>query len=191
MKPLKNVILPLAMGVLCLCGGGAMVAASPAITISSQPGSATAQGELLRIEGHHHGGAGMHSGNRGGGGGGGGHMIHRSSPPSGFSGPKPQMDGRIYGGSRPHLGSSRPFKPYSAPNYTIGGNHKPYMTSHRRHRHYRHGRYYYYSYPYLDYDTEPTYDYTYADGSYSYCYRNCRSEHGPRYCRRHWRKYCR
>lgn len=34
-------------------------------------------------------------------------------------------------------------------------------------------------------------DYPYYSSSYdNYCYRECREEHGPRYCRRYWRRYC-
>jgi hypothetical protein len=63
-----------------------------------------------------------------------------------------------------------------------------------RHRGHRHGRsHFWLGAPFLAapffyggyYDYSPRY---YGGGNY--CYRECREFYGPRYCRRHWRRFC-
>jgi hypothetical protein len=100
-----------------------------------------------------------------------------------------QHHGHGHGGSGGSIGH--------APGHSPGMSHGPRMSyghDGHGHGHHRHGHFHdrfifsapYFFEPYYDYD----YGYDYGYDSAQSCYWDCRSYHGPRYCRYHWRSYC-
>ena len=78
-----------------------------------------------------------------------------------------------------------------------GGKHGGYNRGHRRN--YGYNNNFFYAAPFLAapflYGGYSDYGYGYSNYGYGYgggnsCYRACRYEHGPRYCRYNWEDYC-
>jgi hypothetical protein len=83
--------------------------------------------------------------------------------------------GRHY---RRHGGGHRSGRHHSRRHY--GRHHGRRHGRHHRH----HGSNFFFAAPFF-YGGYYGYDY-----GYNSCYRECRYYNGPRYCRRHWRRYC-
>jgi hypothetical protein len=189
MFSLRMALIPAALAGLTLLGissAGAVAKlgnAQPAVSVDKAAPSTNTSGKVLLVGHGRSGGYGM------GGGYSSGHVIH--------GGGTSQMHMRFQRSpSIHHAPLVRRFDGGNWQRYNVRSKHryyKPYKRfsykhyrGHRRYRGHRHYRgwwgpviigpdYYYDDYYYNDY-----YD----------CYRSCRRHHGPRYCRRHWRRYC-
>jgi hypothetical protein len=99
---------------------------------------------------------------------------------------KPNGNGGNYGGNNPG-GSGGNYSGNKPPKH--GGNHGG-----KHYRGYGYNNFFFGSpFYYNDYGYYDGYDYSSYRYRYNYnnsCYRECRTEHGPRYCRNNWEDYC-